>query len=431
MIIKKIFLVLLLVLSGSFLYSQSQVKEGETVDKILAIVGNEIIMQSDLNGQLMALSQQNPNLNINDRELRQQILNAMINEKLVIMKAIEDSITASDEEIQSQWEFYLNRVIQYYGSAKRVEDIYGMSIARMESEYREEIRKQILSQKVKQLKFSDIKVTQREVQDFFDQFKDSIKVIPAQVELYHLVKNVESDDNIKENLIKLANSVRDSILNGGNFADFAKRYSNDPGTAIIGGEMGWFPRGKLFPEFEKAAFALQKGELSKVIETPLGFHIIQTIDKTKDSINVRHILFKTGITSDDIEIAKKILSELRERVLKGENFEELAKKYSDDKETKSLGGFLGKFPLNDLPAAYKEFIDKIPDGSVTEPLAFSSKPKQSYHIIYRKRTIPEHPPKLPEDYKEIEQMASVYKQNKLYAEWIESLRKTMYWEIKN
>lgn len=429
MILRKLNIVILFCLSNLICFSQ--IREGETVDKILAIVGNEIIMQSDLAGQLLVLSQQNPNIDINDKAVRIQVLNAMINEKLVIMKAIEDSLTATEEEIQSHWEFYLNRVIQYYGSAKRVEDIYGMSIARMEAEYREEIRKQILSQKVKQQKFSDIKVTQREVQDFFEQFKDSIKTIPAQVELYHILKNVESDQNLREDLIKLANSVRDSIINGGSFADFARRYSNDPGTALSGGEMGWFPKGKLFPEFEKAAFALQIGEISKVIETPIGFHIIQTIDKTKDSINIRHILFKTGIVADDIEKTKNLLTDLRNRVLKGENFEELAKIYSDDKETKSLGGLLGKFPLNDLPQAYKEFIDKISDGSVTDPLPFSSKPKQSYHIIYRKRTIPEHPPKLPEDYKEIEQMAIVYKQNKLYAEWIESLRKTMYWEIKN
>lgn len=429
MILKKILVVLLFVLADRFVYSQ--IREGETVDKILAVVGNEIIMQSDLVGQLVVLSQQKPDLNINDKDLRLQVLNAMINEKLVLMKAIEDSITVTDEEIQSQWEFYLNRVIQYYGSAKRVEDIYGMSIARMESEYREDIRKQILSQKVKQSKFSDIKVTQREVQDFFEQFKDSIKFIPAQVELYHIVKNVESDKDVKEDLLKLANSIRDSIINGGDFADFAKRYSNDPGTANLGGEMGWFSKGKLFPEFERAAFALQKGEFSKIVETPLGFHIIQTIDKTKDSINVRHILFKTGIAYDDIDNTKNFLSDLRDRVTKGENFEELAKIYSDDKETKSLGGFLGKFPLNDLPSEYKEFIDRIQDGGISEPIAYSSKPKQSYHIIYRKRTIPEHPPKLPEDFKEIEQMALVYKQNKMYADWIESLRKTMYWEIKN
>lgn len=429
MIIKKIVLLISLIVLNSLLFAQ--VKEGETVDKILAVVGNEIIMQSDLVGQLMVLAQQNPNININDNNVRMQILNAMINEKLVIMKAIEDSITASEEEIQTQWEFYLNRVIQYYGSAKRVEDIYGMSIARMESEYREEIRKQILSQKVKQQKFGDIKVTQREVQDFFEQYKDSIKMIPTQVELYHFVKNVESDQNLREDLIKLASSVRDSILNGGNFADFARRHSNDPGTASFGGEMGWFPKGKLFPEFEKAAFALQKGELSKIVETPLGFHIIQTIDKTKDSINVRHILFKTGISSDDVENTKKYLLNIKQRFLAGESFEELCKLYSDEPETKSIGGYLGKFPLNDLPSAYKDFIDKIPDGSITDPLPFSSQPKQSYHIIYRKRTIPEHPPKLPEDYKNIEQMALVFKQNKLYAEWIESLRKTMYWEIKN
>jgi len=410
--------------------SYSQLKEGQTVDKIIAVVGNEIIMMSDLNSQLAIFAQQDPSIDMNDKELRKKVLDAMINEKLVVTKAIEDSIVATDEEIKQRWDYQLQNLVKHYGSEKRIEDIYGMSISRMEYEYKDDIRKQILAEKIRQQKFGEIKANPEEVDAFYKKFRDSLPAVPTQIELAHIVKFVTANKKVKEEIFELAKKVRDSIIKGGDFAEFAKRYSQDPGTAAAGGDLGWFEKGKLFPEFEKEAFDISIGQISQPVETPFGYHIIQTINKNKDSVLTRHILFKFGQSDDDKEKAKKELAELKERIIKGEKFDELAKKYSEEKETQGFGGTLGKFPINQIPASLKEIIDVIPNGGISEPLLYTSEPKVSFHIIYKKRIVPEHKPTIEEDYKELEQYASSEKQKKLYIDWVEDLRKTMYWEIK-
>ncbi len=428
---KRAFTMLFLLLFVSVCSSlTAQLKEGDVVDKIAAVVGNEVIMLSDLTSQIAMLAQQDPTVNVADTSIRSRVLNSMINEKLVVAKAIEDSVVVSDDEIKQRWEYQLNRFIQYYGSEKRIEDIYGMSIARLQYEYKDDIRKQLLSEKLRAQKFQEVKVTPREVEDFYKAFKDTLPSVPAQVELYHIVKNVEADSKAKDQVLELAKKVRDSLMKGGDFADFAKRYSQDPGTAASGGDLGWFEKGKLFPEFEKSAFALQVSQFSVPVETPFGFHIIQTLDKNKDSVLTRHILFKVGQSTTDVDSIKSFLNSIKQRVEKGESFEELAKKYSDEKETQGFGGALGKFPIAQIPATIKETIDKLQDGQVSEPYPYSSEPKVSFHIMYRKKTSQEHKPTIEHDYKEIEQVATNYKQNKLYQEWVEQLRKQMYWEIK-
>lgn len=408
----------------------AQTSQGEVLDRIVAIVGNEIIMHSDVQGYIAQFSMQDPTFDSKDPDVYQKVLDALINEKLVITKAIEDSITVTDDEITQRWDFQIQRLVQRYGSEKRIEDIYGISIARMKREFFEDIRKQLLSEKIKAKQFSEVKVTPREVREFFEKYKDSIPKIPAQVELYHIVKNVKPNLSSKEEIFLLARSVRDSILRGGDFADFAKRYSGDPGTANAGGELGWTSRGRFFREFEEAAFSLQKGAISQPVETPFGLHIIQTLDRVRDSIRTRHILFRFGQTAEDTEAAKELLSDLRKKAIEGEDFEELARRFSDERETQAFGGLLGKFPIDQIPANLKGVIDNIEVGGISEPLLYSSEPRRSFHIIFKKRFIPEHDANLEEDLKQIEQMAIAYKQTSLYNDWIEKLRKEMYWEIK-
>ena len=197
---------------------QSQPKEGEAIDKIIAIVGNDIVMQSDLNAQLQMLSQQDKTMDPNDPTVIAKVLDLLINEKLVVMKAIEDSITTTDEEIKQQWEQRLGQYVQYYGSIKRIEDIYGMSIDRIQYEFRDEIRKHILSQKIKMQRFSDVKVTQREVEEFFTSYRDSIPNVPEQVEIYHIVKFIEPKQTAKKEIFELAIKVRDSLVKGGDLS---------------------------------------------------------------------------------------------------------------------------------------------------------------------------------------------------------------------
>jgi peptidyl-prolyl cis-trans isomerase SurA len=410
--------------------ASAQVKQGEVADKIIAVVGNDVITQSDLYAYLAQMASQDPKAKIDDPLLKERILTMLINEKLMIAKAIEDSLSASDEEVETRWDYQVKRFVERYGSEKRIEDIFGMSLAQMKSEYKDDIRKQIIAEKMKNKLFADIKLPRSEVIDFYNNYKDSLPMAPASIELFHIVKNVESDRKSKEDIYELAKSVRDSILKGGNFADFAKRYSGDPGTASIGGELGWVEKGKFVKEFEQAAFSQQKGALSMPVETPFGFHLIETLDKGKDSAKTRHILFRFGQSQKDVDFVTNLLKDIKSKISDSLTFEELAKRYSDETETKGFGGFIGQFPLEQLPPNIKDAIAKMKDGEVSDPIIYSMDPKKVFHIIYRKRTIPEHKPTIKDDFKQIEMMATNFKQNKIYTEWMEKIRKEMYWEIK-
>ncbi len=403
--------------------------EGEIIDKIVAIVGDEMIMKSDVQSQVYLLAQQNPTIDPNDPKVWNFILDQLINEKLVLIKAKEDSITVSDEEVDQRWQFQLNALVERYGSEKRIEDLYGMSIARLKSEYSDEIRKFLLIEKMKEKKFGNIKVTEREVNELYEQYKDSLPTLPEQIEIYHIVKNISAPEDIWRQKYELAKRVRDSIIQTGDFVRFVKVYSDDNSTVNSGGELGWIARGNLFPEFEKAAFNLQYKEVSTPIETPLGFHIIQLLGKTKDSVLVRHILFKITPSEVEIENTKRFLDSVRNLFYNGISFEELAKKYSDELETRGAGGFLGRFPIKDLPDNIRSVIDTLPTGGVSAPVLYKTHPNESYHIVYKKRIIPPHKPSPQTDYKELEQFFTAFKQNRLYLEWINELRKSIYWEI--
>jgi peptidyl-prolyl cis-trans isomerase SurA len=386
-------------------------------------VGREIVLQSDIEGRIAMFLQQNPKVNPSDPELRKQVLESLINERLMVTKAVEDSIVVMDEEINQSLDFMMQNLMQTYGSEKRVEDLYGMSVSRIRKNYREEVRKQLLVERLQQQKFMGVKCTNREVEDFYNQYRDSIRAIPASVELAHIVKHIKPSADAKEEVKRLALKIRDSILKGVDFAELAKRHSGDPGSASTGGDLGWVDKGKFVAEYERAAYDLQSGETSQPIESPFGFHIIQTIEKRKDASHTRHILLKLGGSADDKNRVEKILTDLKQRVEKNESFEELAKQYSDEKETQGFGGSMGVIELNRLPADLKSIVETLPEGGVSQPLPYMADPtKPSLHIILKKKNIAEHSPSLSSDFKKIEQMALQQKQAKLMDSFLKELR---------
>lgn len=398
-------------------------QEPQLLDKIIATVGREIILQSDVEGRLAMYAQQNSSVNLKDPELRKKVLESLISERLMVTKAVEDSIVVMDEEINQSLDFMMQNLTQTYGSEKRIEDIYGMSVARIRKNYREEVRKQLLVERLQQQKFQSVKCSHREVEEFFASYRDSIPKISAAVELAHIVKHIQPSADTKEEVKSLARKVRDSILKGVDFVELAKRHSGDPGSAAAGGDLGWIDKGKLVAEYERAAYSLQTGETSQPIETPFGFHLIQTLDKRKDAVQTRHILFKLGGSGDDQKRAAKVLEELKVRAEKGEKFEDLAKMYSDEKETQGFGGSMGVVELTRLPAELKSIIEKLSDGGVSSALPYMSDPtKPAMHIIQRKKWINEHTPSLESDFKRIEQMAVQIKQAKMMESWMKELR---------
>lgn len=424
--------IVLFLLFCASLVAQPQPREGSSLDRIAAIVGDEIIMQSDVDGQLYYMSQYDKTIDVNDKAAKNKILESMIDQLLMVNKAKLDSVQISEEEINQRMEVHLQSEVQRFGSEKRVEQVYGMSLPRIKNDIREKIKQNLLVTNLLQLKFTDLKASQKEVEEFYKDKEDSLPVLPPAIELYHIVKKVKANTDQKKSTYELAKQVRDSILAGGSFADFAKRYSSDPGTVNSGGDLGWFEKGKLFPEFEKAAFNLSTGELSMPVETPYGFHIIQTLEKKTDAINTRHILFKIGQAESDVDEAVNMLKDIKKRVDAGEAFETLAKEQSDDKETRGFGGMIGKLPISDLPESVRLLIDSLKEGGVSDPIPYKNDPSEpSYHIVYIKRYIQEHKANLKDDYREIELMAIEYKKRQLYSNWLVQLRKELYWEIKD
>jgi peptidyl-prolyl cis-trans isomerase SurA len=418
-----------------FAQGMGNIRSGEAMDKIVAIVGNEIILQSEVVGHAMmaAMQERRTNARPDDPVLLRRSLDVLINEKLIVTKAIEDSLMASDDEITERMEYQLQAMVQQFGSERRIEEVYGMSMSRIRRDFRDEIRKQLLTERITQQKFASMKITAKEVQEFYKQFRDSIPPVPPQYELYHIVKNVEPSPAAKEQTVAFAKKIRDSLIAGGDFAAFARRYSQDPGSAASGGDLGMVERGKFIAEFEKVAYALQIGEISQPVETPFGFHIIQLLDKRDNAVKTRHILLKLGQTDDDVTRVKQFLDSLRERVKAGDLFEDLAKIHSNDDDTKPFGGLLGRIEESKMPADLRKQIESLKDGEVTEPLPYNApgSAKNAFHIVLRKRYLPAHKISYDDDYKQLEQMATMQKRAKVYEEWIKNLRKTIYWEVKS
>lgn len=403
------------------------------MERILAIVGNDIVLKSDVDGQVEVLAQRNPKINKNDSELRKQVLDMLINERLIVAKAIEDSVEVTDDEITQRMDMQLQQLTQQFGSESRIEQLYGMSMAKIRREFRDEIRKQLLAARMREMKFGETKASRSDVEAFYERYRDSMPPVPARVDLYHIVRYIKPTDEQRKETYQRALAIRDSILKGqATFAAMARAYSQDPISAAAGGDLGPIEKGKLVPAFETAAFSLQPNEISQPVESPFGYHVIQLIDKKATSINCRHILLKVGQSDDDKQRTKDYLLDLKRRVTEGADFEALAREFSEEKETQGFGGAMGQLEPSRLPEDMRGIVAELKDGGVSDPLPYAADPtKPGFHIIWRKSATTEHTPTLESDYKMIEQMAAYDKRQRLEFEWLQHLRKTLYWEYRD
>ena len=418
----KLFLFILIVACN--IYAQ------QTVDEIAAVVDNEIILQSELNYQVIQTAAQQK-IDPSTPGLKEKVLNQMIEDKLAYAQAQIDSIQVTDEEVKQRIDYQINYFEQQYGSQEKVEQLYGMSIEKIKRALEDPVRKQIMVQKLEEKKFGDVDASRREVEQFFQTYKDTIGVIPEKVQIAHIFIIPKATEKMKEKYKEKAEAILDSLKHGADFAEMAKKYSEDPGSAAAGGDLGWVGKGVFYPEFEAAAFALKPGQLSDVVESPVGFHIIQMIEKRGDKIHVRHILIKIqkGDAADLAAIEK--LSSIRDSIIKGVGtFADYAKKYSEDKESAPYGGDLGTFYLSQLDQNLLDIVTKLQPGEISFPKRLDyGKDNYGYHIVLLEKRIAQHQASLDTDYPEIKKLADQYKKQKLYEDWISQLKKTIYWKI--
>lgn len=403
----------------------------EVLDKIVAVVDNEFVLKSELDFQSNLIASQR-NIDPNSPGLRNQVLNAIIEEKLIYAQANFDSIMVSEEEISNRIDYQLKVFQQQYGSVERIEQMYGMSIEKIKRELRDEVEKSLMIQKLKEKNFAFIEASRREVESFFNTYKDSIGVIPEKVQISHIFKNPKASAVNKEKYRSFAKAILDSIKAGADFGEMAKKYSEDPGSAAQGGDLGFVKRGVFYPEFEAAAYALDVNQLSDIVESPVGFHIIQLVERRGESIKTRHILIKIKIDEQADLTTITFLTDVRDSIVrKLGTFNEFAKKYSEDNDTAPFGGDLGTFFINQLDKQLLDAVGKLKEGEISFPRRIEySEGNYGYHIVYLVKRIPQHVANLELDYEEIKKLADDYKKQKKYSEWVEQLKQKIYWDVR-
>jgi peptidyl-prolyl cis-trans isomerase SurA len=403
----------------------------DVVDRIIAVVDNEVILKSELDFQAAMFASQR-NLNPEDEKLRKEILDKLIQDKLLYAQAVLDTIEVTDEDVNSQLDQVIAYYTQQYGSKERLEKAYGMSTEKIRREMREDTRKNLMAEMLKNQKFGQIDVTRREVTEFFENYKDSLGLISEKFEIAHIFINPKSTAKLKQKAKLFAQSLLDSIKNGEDFAELAKKNSDDPGSAMGGGDLGFVKRGVFYPEFESAAFKLKEGQISEVIESPVGFHVIELIEKRGESIHCRHILVKPK--SDDEADLKTIekLSEIRDSLINNVNtFSYFAAKYSDDKETAKFEGLLGTFEVGQLDKQLLDQVYKLDEGEIGFPKRLDVGGNEyGFHIIKLLKRIPEHRASLETDYDEIKKITEFRKREKLFKEWVSEIKENIYWETR-
>jgi len=400
-------------------------------DRIIAIVGNEVILESDLNFQLISFMKQN-NLTTYNDQVVEHVFQSMITEKLILAKAEQDSVYVSDEELNKQVDSRLQQLVSQFGSEKNLEEAYGITIIKVKKILKEQIAQNIKVERVKQQKFgSGISVTRSEAINFYNDYKDSLPPVPETVELYEVVRVPKITEESKQQARIKALAILDSLKTGSDFSVLAKNNSDDPGSKDNGGVLGKSKKGSFVKEFEEAAFLLNPGEISDLVETEFGYHIIKLIDKSGDFITAQHILvkFPKNESADFEEI--NFLKDLRTKIKNGEyNFKQAAKQFSQETRSAADSGYIGKIRINNLDSAEILVLKDLDRGGISDPVKVGDDRYYAYYMYNLVDRIPEHKATIENDFKTIEELALKYKEQKILAEWIEELKKSIYLDIK-
>jgi peptidyl-prolyl cis-trans isomerase SurA len=417
----------LLMLTGT-LYAQ-------TIDAIAAIVENHIILKSDIQVQYQQMLANDMGYD----NLECEILDQLLLEKIFAVEAERDSIYVSPEEVDGE----LSRRIQYFvsmfGSEEKLEEYYGKKIFDLKEEFRDDISQQLLSERMQNKIFSDIHVSPREVFEFFNSIpKDSLPFFNAEVEIGQIVVFAEPSFAQKSRAREKAERIKSEIEEGGDFEFLALLHSDDPGSATRGGNLGFVKRGELVGEFEAAAFRLKPGEISDVVETVFGFHIIQLIEKKGDRVNTRHILISPGIENENVEKAEQTIQKVKEKLQKKEiTFQQAVAQYSKDDMTKNNGGLLTNpqtgnnfFEMNQLDGDVALALDNMNVGDFSDILPYKSMDgKYGFRIIYLRSETPAHQASLETDYSKIKAVTKQAKQAEILNEWMQKKSKTIFIRI--
>jgi len=415
--------------------SQLRGQSGVVVDEIIGRVDDYIVLRSELESTYLDILSRGERISGNTKCA---VLKDLITTKLLVAKAEIDSVLVDDSQVDQELNSRMALIINQIGSEEEIERYYNKTIAEFKRELFDDIKEQLVARKMRQEVLNEIEVSPEEVKEFYDGIpRDSLPYFSTQVKVSQIVKSPEVGREQKEKVRNELISIRDRILNGESFEILATLYSQDPGSAQNGGNLGFVGRGAFQPEFEAEVFRLKPGEISMPIETQFGYHIIQLIEKRGNLFNSRHILLQPDFSDEDVAKTIKFLDSLKDVAYSDSvTFEELAREYSDDKFTSSFGGYFtdamgGENVLvEELDPVIFFTIDTMDVGDISVP--FESRTddgKLAYKLIYYKEKIPPHLGNLESDYQRFRTFSLNKKQNEELNEWFEDAKQEVFIKI--
>ena len=420
-----------------FSIATDAVAQKASVDQVVAVVGSDAILLSEIEQEILQMRAEG--LPVNETT-RCTILENMMIQKILLNQARIDSIIPNAGQIESQLEQRLAFFANQLGSQKAVEEYFKKSIYEIKTDLKESLSDQIQTQQMQTKVSEKVTITPSEVKTFYKELPvDSLPMINQQYEILQIVKTPpaasQAKFNVKEKLLEL----RQRIVDGEKFSSLAILYSEDPGSARRGGELGFRSRGELVKPFADASFNLKPGQVSQIVESEYGYHIIQLIENKDDKVNVRHILMKVkfapGEERDAIKFLDSIASSIRQDSI---TFAQAAMKFSDDKKTNLNGGLLvnsqsgsSKFEKDQLMPADFYALKELKEGEIST--AFESRDEMAnvvYKVVSVKRIIPAHRANIKDDYDVIQSIALRKLQQDFFLKWLDQKKKGMFIRIE-
>jgi peptidyl-prolyl cis-trans isomerase SurA len=421
------------------LFFSVKAQQTKTIDKVVAVLGNDIILLSELNQQyVMYLNSGNPV----DEHIKCIILQQMLVQRMLKQQADIDSVMIDDKQVDEELDRRMRYQIQRAGGEARLEEFLNKSILQYKDELRPDIKDQLQANKMQATITEKVSVTPSEVQQYFNSYaKDSLPDIPAEYEVGEIVLQPVLNKQEKQRFIDKLDAIRLRVKSGEDFGFLAKTYSEDPGSAVDGGDLGFFSRADMAKEFTAYAFKLKPGEISPVFETEFGFHFLQVIERAGEQVHARHIFIRPQVTPESLTRvrlhADSIYADIQSKKI---NFSAAASLYSASKESKYNGGMMlfadnvtartTTIPADKLDPRVFLVVDTMQAGQISTPVPFTAQDGQEgYRIVLLKSKIAPHKGNLDQDYNKFKEKAQQRKSDRVLSEWFEQRRLKTYIRI--
>ena len=437
----RVSLFLMTILTGGLAFAgTAQAQDDQVLDEIVAVVGDNIILQSDVDGMVLgAISQQQMEWS---QELWNEALTQLINEKVLVIHAKRDTnIVVTDQQVDQMLNAQIDQIQRQVGGQARLEELYGKSLLEVKAELREEYRDRLLADEFRRQKISGIKATPTDVRNWFDLIPtDSLPTIPDLVRVSHIVRLPVVTQEARDEAMEIISTIRDSVVAGvSSIEDMARAFSDDPGSASNGGLYEDMGLDEVVPEFAAVASRSPIGMFSRIFETQFGLHFLRVNARRGDRIDYNHILISFDDRKVDDAPARERLEVLRDSILnKGASFEALAREESEEELSKAQGGRVTdpnsgerNLYVEALGGLWQRTLESLEEGQISEPSeVMLLDGRRAWHIVRLDKRIESHRVDIETDYELIEQRALQDKQSRVMEQWMMELKQSVYIDLR-